>query len=198
MRNKLDAELNAITFLGAIALTAIVTISNCSHKEIEKVNAQTINVPVASIEMPSIEIKYARPVETIFTVEDLIEEVEAGIPDYRLAVTDEERDLMARVVMSEASILPIEGKQAIAQTIVNRFFSDKYPNNIEAVCLQPYQYSTADNGTPDSECYAAVDAALTYIAFPEDMYYFRTGYYHEFAEDYIQIGNTYFSCEVNE
>lgn len=195
MRNKLDSELNAITFFGALALTIIVSFHSCHKAEIARVEAQTINVPVTSIEMPSIEIRYARPVETIVTVEDLIEEVEAKLPDYRLHITDEERDLVARVVMSEASLLPIEGKQAVAQTIVNRFFSDKFPNNIEAVCLQPNQYSTADNGDPDAECYEAVDAALTYIAFPENMYYFRTGYYHEFAEDYCQIGNTYFSCE---
>ena len=114
---------------------------------------------------------------------------------YIVEVTDEERDLMARVVMSEASVLPIEGKQAVAQTIVNRFLSPKFPNNITEVCNQPYQYSQQDNGDPDEECYTAVDAALKYEGFPPDMYYFRTGHYHTWAEDYCQIGNTYFSCE---
>ena len=100
--------------------------------------------------------------------------------------------------MSEGSILPIEGKQAIAQTIINRFYSSKFPNSIEGVINQPYQYSTADNGTPNRECYEAVDAACRFIAFPTDMYYFRTGHYHAFADDYVQIGNTFFSTERNE
>jgi hypothetical protein len=114
---------------------------------------------------------------------------------YIYEATDEEKELMARVVMSEGSLLPLEGKQAIAQTIINRMRSSLFPNNIEAVINQPYQYSTADNGDPDAECYEAVDAALKYEGFPIDMYYFRTGHYHTFAEDYCQIGNTYFSTE---
>lgn len=109
--------------------------------------------------------------------------------------TEEEIDLMARVVMSEASILPLEGKQAVAQTIINRMYSSKFPNNIEAVITQPYQYSTADNGTPDRECYEAVDAACRFKAFPDDMYYFRAGKYHSFGYEYMNIGNTYFSTE---
>ncbi len=131
-------------------------------------------------------------------VEKVVEKPEPELTFYETryySATQEEKDLMARVVMSEGSILPLEGKQAIAQTIVNRMYSEKFPNNIEAVVTQPYQYSMADNGEPDRECYEAVEAALMYNAFPEDMYYFRTGHYHTFADDYCQIGNTYFSTE---
>lgn len=116
-------------------------------------------------------------------------------PEYIVYATDEEKDLMARVVMSEASILPLEGKQAVAAVIINRFLSDKFPNNITEVCNQPYQFSQQDNGDPNAECYEAVEAALKYEAFPRDMFYFRTNHFFDWAEDYIVIGNTYFSLE---
>lgn len=113
------------------------------------------------------------------------------------AISEKDRELMARVVMSEASILPIEGKQAVAQTILNRLADGRWGDTIEEVVNYPNAYSTADNGEPTAECYYAVDGAIEYPeTFPTDMYYFRVGHYHSFAEDYTQIGNTYFSTEV--
>lgn len=104
-------------------------------------------------------------------------------------------DLMARVVMSEASILPIDGKQAVAATILNRYRSDEFPDTISGVIYAPGQFSTQDNGEPNEDCYTAVYAAIKYDCFPENMYYFRRGHYHWWAHDYCQIGNTYFSTE---
>jgi len=129
---------------------------------------------------------------------DEIEVVVSEATNYRLSATEEEKALMARVVMSEASILNFDGKCAVANIIVNRVLSDKFPSTIEEVIHQRYQFSLADNGEPDAACYDAVEAALTYEQFPTDMYYFRTGHYHSFAEDYIQIGNTYFSRERSD
>lgn len=169
-----DMEINISLILGSIGLAIIVTMARKPMK--------------------------ATPIEERFydgvPIETAIEEVvvgEAYDVEYILQATEAERDLMARVVMSEASILPIEGKQAVAQVIVNRVRSNRFPNNIEAVCNQPYQFSQADNGTPDAECYEAVEAALKYEGFPPNMFYFRTGGYFTWAEDYIQIRNTYFS-----
>ena len=103
--------------------------------------------------------------------------------------------LMARVVMSEASVLPIDGKQAVAATIINRVRSDKFPDNVHDVVYAQNQYSTADNGDPNEDCYTAVYAAIEYDCFPDDMYYFRRDYYHSFGYPYCQIKNTYFSTE---
>lgn len=110
--------------------------------------------------------------------------------------TQEEIDLMARVVMSEASILPIEGKQAVAQTVLNRLESGHWGDTISEVIYYPYAYSTADNGAPSEDCYYAVMGAIDYPnAFPTDMYYFRTDYPHSFGYEYLIIGNTYFNTE---
>lgn len=112
---------------------------------------------------------------------------------YVIEVSDEDIQLMARVVMSEGSILSIEGKQAIAETIINRVLSDKFPNSVNEVVYMPDAFSTKNNGEPTIECLDAVLTALEFHAFPESMLYFRANRYHEFAYPYMQIGNTYFS-----
>lgn len=110
--------------------------------------------------------------------------------------TKQEIDLVARVVMSEASTLNFAGKQAVARVIFNRIDSESYPNTLEEVIKG--QFSTADNGTPTEECYEAISFALNYPeCFPSDMFWFRDSHYHTFAEDYCQIGNMYFSTVNN-
>lgn len=139
-----------------------------------------------------------RQEEPVCEVETVVDaEVE---PSYLIEVTTEDIDLMARVVMSECSVylssdLGTDVAQAIAQTIVNRVCDGRWGTTVSEVINYPNAYSTADNGTPTLECYKAVEAALTYEAFPKDMFYFREGGYHEFGTDYMHIGTTYFSRE---
>lgn len=103
--------------------------------------------------------------------------------------TKEEVELIARVVMSEASVLNQEAKQAVAEVVVNR--AEYYGETIAETVN--HGLSTADNGSPNFNCYEAVYAALQYNAFPDDMLYFRTGQPHSFATLYMTIGNTHFS-----
>ena len=112
---------------------------------------------------------------------------------YFFEPTEEEVEIMARVVMSEASILPIEAKEAIAQVIINRVLSGDFPDSIKEVIEQKNQFSTADNGEPTEDCYTAVEAACKYGPFPVDLLFFRAGYYHPWGYPYMKIGNTYFT-----
>ena len=110
--------------------------------------------------------------------------------------TQAEIDLMARVVMSESSVEPFEVKQGVAQTILNRLYSDKYPDTVDEVIEE--SYSIADNGDPTDDCYEAVKIAIDnpYI-FPTDMYWFRSKHYHRFGYAYMHMPgtNTWFSTE---
>lgn len=128
---------------------------------------------------------------------------------YLIEVTPEEIDLMARVVMSEASTLSSDAKQAIATTIVNRVRdkeSDfRNQNTVTEVVYHVNAYSTSDNGEPNEDCYEAVYNALRYEAFPTDMFMFREDKYHEHdkpgferIKPYAKIGTTYFSRITNE
>ena len=116
--------------------------------------------------------------------------------EYSYCVTDEEYNLLLRVCMSECGGKygePLEGKIAVVETILNR--SEIYGKSIEEVVYEPNQYSTSDNGEPDETVREAVDIALSSNTYPDDMIYFRAGYYHSFGTPYRQIGNHYFSLE---
>lgn len=122
-----------------------------------------------------------------------IEKVDNPQPEYVIEVSDADIDLMARVVMSESSILSDEGKQAVAETIVNRVKSDLYPNSVAGVIYQPNAYSTAWNGDPTPECYQAVKRALTNPVFGDNMVFICSDGYHPCGYPYMKIGQMYFS-----
>lgn len=178
---KQKTELDRVLILATA--TFLATLLLVKSQPTHKVNAQMVVLnECASVTAP-------------IELEPIIVKTEPELPSW---VTQEDIDLMARVVMSEASILPLDGKTAVAATIINRFYSNKFPNNIEAIVTAPYQYSTQDNGDPDEECYIAVDTALRYDCYPPDMFYFRTGHYHNFGYPYCVIGNTYFSTATEQ
>lgn len=111
-----------------------------------------------------------------------------------LTFSEEDIELMERVVMSEASILRPDAKQAITQTIINRVRSKDFPNTVAEVI--DGQYSTVWNGEPGEEEKLAVKYAIEcQDAFPIDMFWFRSDHYHEFAKPYIVIQDHYFSTK---
>ena len=110
--------------------------------------------------------------------------------------TDQERELLARAVMSEGSLLPMHGKIAIVATIMNRVRSDKFPDTIYDILYQENQFSLADNGEPTYECYDAIDNYVE-SGWPDDMYWFRDTYPHSYGYEYLHIGNMYFNTEKN-
>ena len=132
--------------------------------------------------------------EKIIETIDITEEQTEDTCSYY--VTDEEYNLLLRVCMSECGGKygePLEGKIAVVETILNR--SDIFGMSIEEVVYEPNQYSVADNGEPDETVREAVDIALNSNTYPDDMIYFRAGYYHSFGTPYKQIGNHYFSLK---
>ena len=129
-------------------------------------------------------------IETIDITEEQTEN------EYSYCETDEEYNLLLRVCMSECGGKygePLEGKIAVVETIINR--SEIYGKTIEEVVYEQNQYSVADNGEPDETVREAVDIALSSNTYPDNMIYFRAGYYHNFGTPYRQIGNHYFSLE---
>lgn len=123
----------------------------------------------------------------------IVEEVEEV--KYLIDVTEDDIALMARVVMSEVGSKVFDCKHAVAQTIVNRVRSGIWGSTVSEVVYWKNQYSTQDNGEPNAECHDAVMQALTYEAFPSDMYYFREDHYHTFGNPYMHLDGTYFSTE---
>lgn len=61
--------------------------------------------------------------------------------------TDKELKLLACLVHSEAGDQSYEGKLAVANIVLNRMKSKKYPNTMNDVIYQPGQFSVAKNGS---------------------------------------------------
>ena len=120
---------------------------------------------------------------------DLMEEEIAEAIQEDLQFSDD--ILIARQVQSEAGGEPLVGMVAVAVTILNR--SDSYGMSITDVIYGAYC------GPADFASEEAIEAVRIARAnrdlFPRNMMYFRTGTYHTFehAEDYMIIGNHYFS-----
>jgi len=120
---------------------------------------------------------------------------EADTPDPALSVTGEERELLARVVYLEARGECDEGKQAVAEVVLNRVNSDVFPDTVAAVVHQPGQFSTADKldeAAPGGSEYGAVDRAIkgAPAVTEADVVYFSRAPQNDRV--YGQIGNHWF------
>ena len=117
----------------------------------------------------------------------------------RAYITDDEIALLERVVMSEAGNQSVECQEAVATVILNRWqCKDKFADTIEGVVFAPNQFSTHDNGEPTVSVRVAVYNAIVYyntacMNIPYQIYYFRSGHYHNFGTPYQCIDDLYFS-----
>lgn len=114
-------------------------------------------------------------------------------------ISDEERTLMERCVMSEAGNQSYDAQEAVATVILNRvFYPDKFGCTITGVINAEGQFSTHDNGEPTVSVRLAVHNAIQYYGgpcqcIPPQVVYFRSWYYHEWAQDYCKLDDMYFS-----
>ena len=131
-------------------------------------------------------------------VEQQIVEVDTGIvPFYNeiaKSVTEEEIYLLGSVIRAEAGNHSFTGQKAVAEVVLNRVMSPKFPNTITEVIYQKGQFSTArylSNYPPTDEQYEVIEAVLkeSNPTLPEDVMFFAT---YPFREVYEQIGDHYF------
>ena len=101
-----------------------------------------------------------------------------GEPRYGIELSWQQIQLMAKVVWVEARGESREGQQAVAEVILNRLTSDKFPDNLNDVIYGEGQFRSAkflDTAEPYQMQYEAIENALfgPYVL-PEDVYYFAT------------------------
>ena len=152
-------------------------------------------------------------------VEEVVEEVEPAIVEEHIvivhhrevidrtdlnepyvALTDEEKKLVATVVRLEGGNQSIECQYAIASVIINRYTSSNV--SIHQIIYAPNQFSVVSS-IPDTEPtntqLRIVENVCKYgITIPEYVTYFRAGHYHENTGiPYFSLDNTYFSYNKN-
>ncbi len=91
--------------------------------------------------------------------------LEPKVEPVNQSLSNQEIDLLARLVRAEAQTEPIEGKIAVACVVLNRVESPQFPDTIKEVIYAPGQFQPVQNGEinkpADEESIQAVQAALT-------------------------------------
>ncbi len=84
--------------------------------------------------------------------------------NYIMTVNQEERQLLARAVYSEARGETYKGQVAVASVILNRVKDPKFPNSIKRVIFEPWAFTAVHDGQfwlqPDQTAIRAVEDAL--------------------------------------
>ena len=83
----------------------------------------------------------------------------------RIRYTDEDYQVLLRIVQAEAGICDERGKILVADVIINRVLSKEFPDSIKAVVYEPSQFQPVSNGAINSvkvtaETIECVDRAL--------------------------------------
>jgi len=111
-----------------------------------------------------------------------------------LELTQEERNLLAKLICREAASEPFEGQQAVAEVVLNRLASGRFQSTVYNIVHAPGQFPSVPylyKAKPDYTQYKAIEQALNgpYVL-PEDVYFYAT---FRVNENYWgQIGNHYF------
>lgn len=118
----------------------------------------------------------------------------------------EESYLLAKIAMAEAEGESIEGKALVILVVLNRVWSNQFPDTIEEVILQEYkgvhQFSvTMDGGRwwrvePNEECYEALDLVMSGWNESRNALYFESpsesAWHQEHLDFLFKYGNHYF------
>lgn len=118
---------------------------------------------------------YEMPEEPFIYEEEEID-VECRYPG--LELTDEEVELLARMVWVEAQGEPVEGQQAVAEVVLNRIAADNFPDTLKGVVYAEGQFRSTEylhDAKPTQTQYDAVERALNgpYVV-PKDVVFFAT------------------------
>lgn len=114
--------------------------------------------------------------EEPFIYEEEEVEVECRYPD--LELTQDDIELLARMIWVEAQGEPEEGQQAVAEVVLNRLAADNFQDTLKGVIYAEGQFrSTAflEDAEPTQTQYEAVEQALNgpYVL-PKDVVFFAT------------------------
>lgn len=76
--------------------------------------------------------------------------------------SSQDSDYLLKIAMAEAEGEDVEGKALVMLVVLNRTWSDEFPDSVQDVIFQEDQFAVMKNGgrywttEPDAECYAAL------------------------------------------
>lgn len=158
MRNiKFGIKVLAICGATAVTFSGIQKV----HKAAEKAEA--------SYTMPQVTVNENNEVECKVEIESL-EKAQTQSPEsesYESTIGSMDWDmddayLLAKIAMAEAEGEDTEGKALVILVVLNRVWSDEFPDSISEVIYQEGQFSPVSNGRfdrvePNEDCYRALE-----------------------------------------
>ena len=111
-----------------------------------------------------------------------------------IALTPEDKRLMANLIYMEAASEPFEGQQAVAEVILNRLKSGRFQSSVHNIIHAPEQFAAAPYlymAQPDYTQYKAIEQAMygPYVL-PEDVVFYAKFKMNDNL--WGKIGNHYF------
>ena len=107
-------------------------------------------------------------------------------------------EILALCVEAEAGNQDLKGKRLVADVILNRVESPRFPDTIEGVISQKYQFTTYWDGSmdkitePSDETFEAVKMELYGQRLDEDVLFFTASDYNTYCEPAYRFGDHYF------
>lgn len=174
----------AIAILSIAMIVGVIAVSNPRRVEVEEIQPEP-PVPESRtrIVYHEIEVPYEVKSEPIY-IKQYIEVVHQEPNRYSgIEISDEDRELMAAIVYHEARGECAAGQRMVAEVILNRVLSDKFPDTISGVVYQKNQFVSAayvSSAHPDETQRAAVSAAIAETPITdEDVLFFSQGAYND-------------------
>lgn len=137
------------------------------------------------------------PPSKIYIEEETLElETErAAYQEIADVITDDEIEMLARLLFLEARNQSIEGQRAVIEVVFNRLLSDEFPNTLHDVVYAKNQFSPAHlipSTTPTEEQYKVIQIVLTdtETVLDRGVVFFSRGQYNDYLYD--KIGDHYF------
>lgn len=155
------------------------------------VEETTIIFEPETTEVPSIE-----EIQTVEVETESITETQKETEE-KFDISNWEIELIALVVMAEAEGECEKGKRLVIDTILNRVDSTHFPNTVNNVIYQPYQFISMSNGRSD-RCYVTkyncklVKEELRHRT-NYNVMFFTAGHYSSYGVPMFRVGNHYFS-----
>ena len=110
----------------------------------------------------------------------------------------EDERMLAKIAMAEAEGESVEGKALVILVVLNRVWSDQFPDSIEAVIFQKNQFSPVAEGgrywttEPDAGCYEALELVMGGWDESQGAFYFestgRDGWHSQNLEFLFEFG----------
>ena len=110
----------------------------------------------------------------------------------------EDERMLAKIAMAEAEGESVEGKALVILVLLNRVWSDEFPDSIEEVIFQKNQFSPVAEGgrywttEPDAGCYEALELVMGGWDESQGAFYFestgRDGWHSQNLEFLFEFG----------